>query len=283
MRGLILLSFALALRADERTQQLAERLAREAQAFEEIAPSLVGRETLHQRVMAAPTRFKIRVGDAARHPVAAWREHEIVSEYAFAVLGREIHEIRQVTSVDGKQVAGQAQAQDALAKLITSHNDERKRRALEQLEKYGLQGAAIDFGQILLLFMRGNLERYEITAAGPRLLGVVPAQVFHYRQLDGPDALTVFRGGSAAPTQRLSVEGEIWVREADGLPLRITMAATDSSTEKTLREEASVDYARSEFGTLLPVETTHRELRAGVEVEENKFTYSEFHRFGAPH
>src|ERR1019366_3927724 len=123
MRGLILLSFALALRADERTQQLAERLARETQAFEKIAPQLVGRETLHQRVMVAP-RFKLRVGDAAKHPVAAWKEHEVVSEYAFAVLGREIHELRQVTSVDGKQVAGENQAQDALAKLITSHNDE---------------------------------------------------------------------------------------------------------------------------------------------------------------
>lgn len=279
MRGLLLLSFALALRADERTQKLAERLASEAQAFEKIAPDLVGLETLHQRVMAAPARFKIRVGDAAQHPVAAWKEHEIVSEYAFAVLGREIHELRQVTSVDGKQVAGENQAQDALAKLITSHNEERKHRALEQLQKYGLQGAATDFGQILLLFTRGNLERYEITAVGPRLLGIVPAQIFHYQQLDGPHALTVFRGGSN--TQRLSVEGEIWVREADGLPLRVTMAATDSSTEKTLREEATVDYAMSEFGALLPVETTHRELRSGVEVEENKFTYTQFHRFGA--
>ena len=271
MRALLLVSFALALRADERTQELALRLAGEAQAFENIAPQLVGRETLHQRVMAAPSRFKIRVGDAAQHPVAAWKEHEIVSEYAFAALGREIHELRQVTSVDGKQVAGQTQAQDALAKLITSPNDERKRRALEQLEKYGLQGAATDFGQILLLF----------TVSGPRLLGIVPAQVFHYKQLDGPHALTVFRGASAAKTQSLSVEGEIWVREADGLPLRITMAATDSSADKTLREEATVDYALSEFGTLLPVETTHRELRSGIEVEENKFTYSEFHRFGA--
>ena len=92
-----------------------------------------------------------------------------------------------------------------------------------------MQGAATDFGQILLLFSRGNQERYEITAAGPRLLGTVPTQVFHYQQLDGPHALTVFRGdaGAARPAQRLSVEGEIWVREADGLPLRITMTATD--------------------------------------------------------
>jgi hypothetical protein len=282
MRALLLLGFALVLHADERTQKLAERLAGEAQAFEKIAPELVGRETLQQRVRVPPPRFKLRVGDAATHaPVAAWKEHEVVSEYAFALLSGEIHELRQVISVDGKQVAGEAQAQDALAKLITAHDDERKKRALEQLQKYGLQGAATDFGQILLLFTRGNLERYEITAAGPRLLGIVPTQVFHYQQLDGPHALTVFRGDAAAKTQRLSVEGEIWVREADGLPMRVSMAATDSSSDKALREEATVDYALSEFGALLPVETTHRELRSGVEVEENKFTYAEFHRFGA--
>jgi hypothetical protein len=59
------------------------------------------------------------------------------------------------------------------------------------------------------------------------------------------------------------------------------MTATDSSTDKTLREEATVDYVMSEFGTLLPVETTQRELRAGEEVVENKFRYSDFHRFEA--
>ena len=37
----------------------------------------------------------------------------------------------------------------------------------------------------------------------------------------------------------------------------------------------------SEFGTLLPVETTQRELRAGEEVAENKFSYRDFHRFEA--
>jgi hypothetical protein len=281
MRSLLLLCFALVLRADERTRQLADRLAREAQAFEKIAPQLVGRETLHQRVLAQPARLKLHVGDSAKRPVATWKEREIVSEYAFALLGREIHELRQVTSVDGKPVAGESQAQAALAKLLTSHDDQRKKRALEQLEKYGLQGAATDFGQILLLFTRGNLERYEITASGPRLLGTVPTQVFHYQQLDGPHALTVFRGDNPNKTQRLSIEGEIWVRESDGLPIRISMAATDSNTDKTLREEATVDYAMSKFGALLPVETTHRELRSSVEVEENKFTYVEFHPFGA--
>lgn len=282
MRGLMLLCFALVLRADDSTQKLVKRLGDEAAAFQNIAPQLVGRETLHQRALTPP-RFKMRVGDAAKQPQAAdWKEHEIVSQYAFAALGRQIHELRQVTSVDGKRVAGETQAQDALAKLVTGNDEQRKRRALEQFEKYGLRGGATDFGQILLLFSRGNVERYEFTASGPRLMGTVPTQVFHYQQLDGPQALTVFRGNSGADTtKRLSVQGEIWVREADGLPLRITMTATDSNADKdkTLREEATVDYAMSEFGTLLPVETTQRELRAGEEVAQNKFSYGDFHRF----
>ncbi len=274
MRGLTLLCFALTVRADERTQKLVERLAREADAFQKIAPEVVGRETLHQRALGA-ARFKIRVSDPA------WKEREIVSEYGFALLGgQEIHEVRQVTSVDGKRVAGESQAQEALGKLVTGNDDQRKKRALQQLEKYGLQGAATDFGQILLLFSRGSAERYEITAGGPRLLGTVPTEVFRYRQLDGPQALTVFRKDSAAVPQRLSVEGEIWVREADGLPLRITMTATDDSKGGGLREEATVDYGMSEFGTLLPVETTQRELHSGEEVAENKFSYSDFRRFG---
>jgi hypothetical protein len=281
MRGLMLLCFALVMRADDSTQKLVKRLGDEAAAFQKVAPQLVGRETLHQRALAAP-RFKVRVGDAAKQAQAGdWKEHEIVSEYAFALLGQQIHELRQVTSVDGKRVAGETQAQDALAKLITGNDDQRKRRALEQLEKYGLRGGATDFGQILLLFSRANIERYEITAAGPRLMGTVATQVFRYQQLDGPQALTIFR---AAATQQLSVQGEIWVREADGLPVRITMTATDSSgdKDKPLREEATVDYAMSAFGTLLPVETTHRELRRGEEVAENKFSYRDFHRFEGP-
>jgi len=282
MRGLVLLCFALALRADDSTQKLVKRLGDEADAFQKISPQLVGRETLHQRVLTHPPRFKMRVGDAAKQaPASAWKEHEIVSEYTFALLGREIHEFRQVTSVDGKPVANEKKAQDTLASLVTAGDDERKRRALQQLEKHGLQGAATDFGQLLLLFSRGNVERYEITPAGPRLLGTVPTQVFHYQQLDGPQALTVFSedSGAAGTTQRLSVQGEIWVREADGLPVRITMTASNDSADKTLREEATVDYAMSEFGTLLPVETTHRELRSGEEVAENKFSYRYFHRF----
>ena len=283
MRALGILLFAVALRADERTQKLAERLAAEAQAFEKLAPEVMGRETLRQRTLIPPARFKVRVGAAAEQALpAVWRNHEIVSQYGFAVFGgSSIHELRQVTAVDGKRVAAERRAQEDLAKLVTSNDEERKKRALQQLEKYGLRGGATDFGQLLLLFSRANLERYEITYAGPRMVAPVRMQAFRYKQLDGPEAVTVFERGQ---TQRLSVEGEIWVREADGVPVRVTMvatgAATGKSSENTLREEATVDYAVSEFGPVLPFQTTHRELRGGEVVTENTYRYDGFHRLG---
>lgn len=278
-----------ALQADERTQKLVDRLVLEADAFQTNAPQVVGRETFHQRTLAPPPRPKIRIGKAAEQtPEAIWQEREIVSQYGFALLGQAVHELRQVTFVDGKQVTDERRAQDELAKLIVASNDQRKRRSLQQFEKYGMRGAVTDFGQVLLLFSRANIERYEITYVGPRMLSPTRMQAFHYKQLDGPQALAVYRQDQRGPArnvgvvQRLSVEGEIWVREADGLPLRVTLNATDSGSNQALREEAVVDYAASEFGTVLPLETVHRELRDGILVTENKFTYGAFHKFGVP-
>jgi hypothetical protein len=283
MRALAFLLFAVALRADERTQKLADRLAREAEAFERIAPQLIGIETLHQRAWTSSSHLKVRIGSAAAAPPPmSWQEREIISEYAFALLGQgSIHELRQVIAVNRKRVAGERKAQGDLAQLIAGNDDQRKLQALRQLQKYGFQGGATDFGQLLLLFSRANQERYEITYAREQMVSPTQVQVFHYKQLDGPKALTVFGEGRVVSTQRLTVEGEIWVREADGLPMRITLNATDLSQEQPLREEASVDYAESEFGTLLPVETNHKETRAGQVVTENQFMYAQFHRFGA--
>lgn len=278
MRVLAFLLLALSLRADERTQKLIERLAQEADAFQKNAPQVAGREVLHQRVMVTPPRRRIRIGKAVdQAPEPYWQEREIISQYGFAVLGEAIHELRQVTHVDGKQVADERRAQDELARLVTASEDERKRRMLQQMEKYGLKGGATDFGQLLLLFGRANIERYEITYLGPRMMAPTRLDAFRYKQIDGPQALSVYQGGQA---QRLSVEGEIWVRESDNLPFRVTLNATDSNAEQSVRQEATVDYVPSQFGTVLPSKISHRELRAGALAAENTFTYGVFHRFG---
>jgi hypothetical protein len=263
-----------------------DRMAQAAEAFENVAPQMMATETMHQRALTPPPRFKLRVGKAAEQPLTAtWQEREIVSQYGYAVFGAgSIQELRQVMAVNGKRIADQGQAQADLVKLVTGSNEQRKRRALLQFQKYGFRGGATDLGQILLLFSRYNVDRYEITYEGNRLLSSMLVQVFHYKQIDGPETLTLFRQDASSKdaglqTKHLTVEGEIWLRQSDQLPARITLVATDDGSGQPLREDATVDYAPSEFGTILPSQTDHKETRGGDVVSENKFTYSGFHRF----
>jgi hypothetical protein len=280
MRGLLFFLLIPALRADERTQKLIEGLAQQADAFERIAPQVLGRETLHQRALKPPPRFRPRVGEAAKKPLLpAWQERDVISEYGFAALGdsrQELHEMRRVIAVDGRIVEDEKRAQDSLARLVTAGDDQRRRLALKQLEKYGLRGAAVDFGQLLLLFSRRGVERYEFTFSSSRPVGDLPALVFRYKQLDGPEAMTVFEGDKPL---RLRVEGEVWVRADNYAPLRITLAARQGESGEGLREEATVQYAMSAYGVVLPAAVEQREFHGGQVTSENKFAYTNFHKF----
>ena len=280
MRALLFFLLIQALRADERTQKLIDGLTRQADAFQGIAPEMLGRETLHQRALKPPPRFRPRIGEAARKPLQpTWQERDIISEYGFAALGdnrRELHEMRRVIAVDGRIVEDQKQAQDALAKLITASDDQRKRLALKQLEKHGLHGAAADFGQLLLLFGRSDIERYEFTFGSSQQVDGLPLAVFHYKQLDGPGAMTVFEGDQPL---RLRVEGDVWVRSDTYAPVRITLIASQGESGAGLREEATVEYAMSAYGALLPSTVDQRELRDGQVTSESKFVYANFQKF----
>src|ERR1700690_4051070 len=80
MRAFLVLALACPLWADELTQQVTARLAEEADAFQRLAPKVLGKETLHQKALKAPSRFHMRVGDAAKKPPPfEWREREVVS------------------------------------------------------------------------------------------------------------------------------------------------------------------------------------------------------------
>lgn len=288
MRAPVLLLVCLipGLRADDATQKMTARVSEEAEAFLRIAPEVLGTEKLHQRAQKPPSRFHPRVGAAAvsAPPAPQWKEHDIVSEYGFASFSGEsgaIHELREVISVDGKKVSDTKKAQDALAKAITATDDARKKEVLKEFEKYGLTGAVTDFGQLLLLFTRRQVERYEFVAQGARMIGPDRALVFAYKQIDGPEALTLFDEKHNDQVHHLKVEGEIRVRATDFVPLQITIAAHEGDAPNSIREEAAVSYAMSPYGALLPTSTEHRELRAGKIVAENQFVYVDFHKFGA--
>jgi hypothetical protein len=280
MRAIAILFIACTLRADELTDKMTARISEEAAAFLKIAPQLLGTETLHQRTLKPPPRFHPRTGAAAVEPPPdQWQERSLVSEYGFAIFSEgAIHELRQVVSVDGKKVGETKKAQDTLAKAITATDDAQKRAMLKEFEKQGLTGAVTDFGQLLLLFARRDLERYEFTRRPPIMMGYDRALVWSYKQLDGPESLTLFE---QSKMRHLRVGGEIRVRSTDFLPLQITLVTQEGDAPRSVREEAAVTYELSRFGTLLPSSTEHRELRGGKLVMENRFTYADFHKFGA--
>ncbi|HEV2200877.1 MAG TPA: hypothetical protein VGR73_13735 [Bryobacteraceae bacterium] len=286
-----LLLMPLGVTGQQSLKPILDRLAAEASSFEKLAPEVVGQEKLHQRILKPPPRFRPRVGEAAKRTLAPeWKERDIVSRYGISMVGQSLHEIRQVISVDGRKVQDEQRAQATLSKLLTASGDQQKLEGLRQLEKYSLGGAATDFGPLLLLFAHGGAERYEFTAAGPRLIGTVPARGYRFKQLDGSEGLTLFAG----QTQKLRMEGEIWISVAPDGPIRITLASSvpgsvpsaapgevpgaDSKDAPPVREEASVDYARSPFGALLPSHIEQRERHADEVSSENIFDYENFQK-----
>lgn len=271
--------------ADEQTQKMTARLGEEAQAFAKLAPMVLGRETLKQRALKPPRRFHPRIGKAALEPPKpVWQTREIVSEYGFSSFaGRpdELHELRQPVSVDGKPTRNAAKALENLAASITSKDDDRKRKLLKEFEKLGLIGAVSDLGQILLLFTPRQIERYEFTFKCPAKLVNEPVLVFSYKQLDGPEALTVFEENKGGRAVEVKLSGEIWVRQLDYLPVRITILSTAGEGRDAVEEQAAVDYVMSPYGALLPFSATHKEMRAAKPVVENDFSYTNFRKFGA--
>jgi hypothetical protein len=285
-KALAFLCVALSLSAADQTptQQMIARLSEEADAFRRIAPSLLGHETLEQKAHKPQPRFRPRVGNNAKvPPPVVWQDRQIVSEYGFASFAGEadesLHELRRVVSVDGHPVAD-SKKEDSLARIIALKDDQREKELLKEFAKYGLVGAVMDFGPLLMLFTPREVEHYEFALKGPQVLGSIRALVFNYAQIDGPELLTLFETAGGQP-HRMRVRGEIWVRQDNFLPLRITLGVGEGQGASAVREEASVDYSPTSFGTLAPSSVDHKELRGGQLMIQNSFLYSDFHKFGA--
>jgi hypothetical protein len=284
-RATVLLLSACMLRAADGTGAMTARLSEEADAFRRLAPLVLGTETLVQKALKRPKRFRLRVGAAAQGPpTPEFQERDLVSEYAFAEFAGEaqtVHELRKVVSVDGRAVSDSAQAQETLARVLTLKDDARERALLKEFEKYGLLGAVTDFGPLILLFTPRDILRYEFSGPATAQLAGTPVLIYKYTQIDGPEQLTVFDTDANGQARRMRAAGEVWVRASDYLPVRITLSVSRGDGATALHEDASVDYQQSPFGALLPAAIHHSEHEAGKLVSENTFTYGPFHKFGA--
>lgn len=258
--------------------QILLRVAKEAEAFRRIAPTTLSEETLEQRSLImtqAPEAIAINGPTGANYET-----HEVISEYGFASppdAPNSLHEVRKVISVDAHEVSTVEKARHAMTLGVNSSDIKLKKRLLEDFERHGLHGAATDFGQALLLFTPQHLRDFTFEAKGEKQIGADRLMVLSYQQISGSGGLTVFRGNTV---KRQPLHGEILVRKRDGVPMRITLITVSTGKDFTIRDESTVDYADSDFGSVLPASVTHREYLKETLVSENTFFYAMFRKVG---
>jgi hypothetical protein len=263
--------------------QILSRVAEEAEVFQQNAPKALTLETLEQRALMPPSRFRPRIGKAAAEALKPRLQvREIVSEYSVGTLNesisRDLFELRQVVSVDGRKVQSAESARHALSLGIKSPDDRVRKRMLEDFAKHGLVDIATDYGLILLAFTRRGQENMAIAAGGEEQVGADTAVVISWRQKSSESGALVFDGKQAS---RRSLQGRLLVRKADGLPVRVEAWTERQDGNVTSRENATVDYVESAHGFLTPASVVHRHLINGGLITENLYRYEPFKMFSA--
>ena len=263
------------------------RISEEAEVFARSARSVLSEETLTQRALKPGSRFHPRVGDAVPKP-PEFVTREVVSEYGYGSYKdspNALHEFRTVISIDGKKYQAPEKARRALSLGVHSADDDLKKQMLRDFEKHGLTGALTDFGQVILLFTKRRLPDYEFAIVRQDHIGADTATVLSFKQKAGQESLTVFTTRAAV---RNGLQGYIWVRMPDYLPLRVQLLSARKDGAFVIATDATVDYAMSPHGCILPAAVVHKEYLAtepgkagGQLISENTFLYAPFRKFGA--
>ena len=205
--------------------------------------------------------------------------HEVISDYTMGSSGTAggFHEIRNTLLVDNAPPGKYPAVRHAMTLGLDDEDEDVKKKLLESLELDRLQGSAADFGPILLLFTATRQRALSVTSGGRHDLASGTAWVLNYRQAGEGASMTEFRNSRAV---RHTPEGQIWFREEDLLPVRITLNSEEVLTPKfTLRNEAEIDYQPTSFG-LAPHLVTHRQYLNQDLLVENRFVYSDYRGLG---
>jgi hypothetical protein len=208
--------------------------------------------------------------------------HEVVSEYSVGPLknsdSHNLFEFRQVVSVDGKAVRTLESARRELTIGLRSQDDAVRKRMLQDYARHGLVDVATDYGLILLAFTKRGMQDLEIKPAGTDRIGADTMLLFDWKQSNSDAGELEFRGRQAA---RRALHGRLWVRAADGLPLRVQAWAEYDQAKHHIRDEASIDYLESAHGFLMPASVLHHHLVDRQLMTENLYRYEPFKLFSA--
>jgi hypothetical protein len=274
MGVLVFFSMPIQAQDDGLTLVLAE-VARVATTFWHLAPDYVARETLNQKALTRPKR-RLRAGaSAVEPPKQEFGHREIVSYYAlssFRTSPEALHEFREMVSVDGQNKMG-GNAADTFRTILNGSDDKAKKALLEGFEKTSLAVAATDFGQLILLFTKGNQGKYNFRVQSSARVGADLALIVDFSQSAGGEALRVAEPGKEI---REPLTGQIWVREAGFIPLRITLRTAHLERSITIRDEARVDYEPKADGMILPVSTVYRRFVNDELQVEAVYQYSDW-------
>ncbi len=282
--AVLLVSSAGPVDAQTALDPILSRVSEEVEAFQQNIPKTVTQETLEQRTLMPPSRFRPRIGTAAAASMPLrLRVREIVSEYSVAELRdsatHNLVEFRQVISADDKKVQSAENARRALSLGVQSPDDRIRKHMLEEFAKFGLVDVATDYGLILLAFSRRGLENMTFHPGGDGRIGVDAVTILEWAQTTAVGGELEFHGRQA--THR-ALSGRLWVRRSDGLPLRVeAWAEAVDSARHLIRNEATVDYVRSSHGFLTPASVVHRRMVDDQVVTENLYRYEPFKMFSS--
>ena len=208
---------------------------------------------------------------------------EIVSEYSVGTLkesdSADLVEFRQVVSVDGRRVQSAEHARHALSLGIQSPDDRVRKRMLEDFaqprpgrRRHRLRPHPAGIHQAWSGEHAGEARR-----RNPR-----GRRTMRWSSRGGkPRRLAENWNSSAISPSRRPLQGMLYVRKSDGLPLRVQAWAEHPDAKRTIRDEAAVDYALSTHGFLMPASVVHRHLVDGELKTENLYRYEPFKLFSA--
>lgn len=281
---LLMGSFPSALIAQAPPTRIPPRVAEEADVLGQNAARILTRESLEQRSLMPPSRFRPRAGSAAEQATGPrLRIREVVSEFSFGTLrssqSHDLVEFRQVLSVDGEPQQSADNALHALAQGIQKGDDRTRKRMLEEFARNGLVDIATDYALILLAFTSRGQKQMEFASLGQGYIGAEPVFALAWKQKSTQGGVLEFHGQESV---HRALQGTIWLRSPDGLPLRVEawMEYTDLAS-RVIRDEAIVDYIMSEHGFLTPASVIHRHVVNAAVVTENLYRYEPFKLFSS--
>ena len=262
---------------DHRLRQALPEIAKQASRFWQAAPGFIARESLKQKAAVAATHKRLRIGQAALQPrPPILKDREIDSWYGFSAYRaapEALHEVRRVVAVDEKTLQEPEAAQGDLRDVLQSKDDARKQTLLKDFEKANLNSAAIDFGQLILLFTRSKLDQYSFELNNTGMVGAEQALVISFHQSGGDSSLRIVEAGKR---MRRPLEGEVWVRKDDYAVLRITLKTVRMDDKNEIRDEARVDYAPNPSSAILPASLIYRRFVNDQLYVENISQYSDW-------